>query len=173
MNETTNYWYFSKSKGHNSVKNYSIVPKTKLDLDIFMINLYTKFHFSMCSQCKENERRLLVDRQTAAKQDFLPSFEKGGGGIKKMIATFKCIIKNELWNQWACVYSIKHRRHVCSTSRNKHISSSINYVVGNLIFWCLLESQVHEILFKNPCNDSVCFYQVAYFFFGDYFIKLY
>jgi hypothetical protein len=62
--ETTNYWNFSKSKGHDSVKNGSIVPKTKLDLDIFMMNLYTKFHCSMCNQWEENERKLLMDRQT-------------------------------------------------------------------------------------------------------------
>ena len=42
--ETANYWNFSKSKGHNSGKNGSIVPKTKLDLDILTKNLYTKFH---------------------------------------------------------------------------------------------------------------------------------
>jgi hypothetical protein len=32
--ETANYWNFSESKGHNSVKNGSMVPKTELDLDI-------------------------------------------------------------------------------------------------------------------------------------------
>jgi hypothetical protein len=53
--ETANYWNFSKSKGHNSSKNGSIVPKTELDLDILTINLYTKFHFNICNQCKENE----------------------------------------------------------------------------------------------------------------------
>jgi hypothetical protein len=30
--ETANLWNFSESKGHNSVKNGSIVPKTELDL---------------------------------------------------------------------------------------------------------------------------------------------
>jgi hypothetical protein len=85
--ETANYWNFSKSKGHNSVQNGSIVPKIELDLDIFTINLYTKFHFNMCNQCEENERKLLMDRltdrhtdrQTAAKQYALPSSK---GGIK-------------------------------------------------------------------------------------------
>jgi hypothetical protein len=62
--ETANYWNFSKSKGHNSVKNGSIVPKTELDLDILMMNLYTKFHFSMCNQYEENEQKRLMDRQT-------------------------------------------------------------------------------------------------------------
>jgi hypothetical protein len=56
--ETANYWNFLKSKGHNSVKNGSIVPKTELDQDILMINVYTKFHFNMCKQCEENERKL-------------------------------------------------------------------------------------------------------------------
>jgi hypothetical protein len=49
-----------------SVKICSIVPKTELDLhvDIHVINLYTKFHFSMCNLCEENERKLgrLTDR---------------------------------------------------------------------------------------------------------------
>ena len=76
--ETANYWNFSKSKGHNSFKNGSIVPKRELDLDILMINPHTKFHFNMCIQCKENERKQMMDRQTAAKQYALPSL-KGGG----------------------------------------------------------------------------------------------
>jgi hypothetical protein len=43
--ETANNCNFSKSKGHNSVQNGSIVPKTELDLDIPMIILCIKFHF--------------------------------------------------------------------------------------------------------------------------------
>jgi hypothetical protein len=58
--ETANYWNFSKCKGHNSVKNGSIVSKTELDLDILMINLYTKFNFNICNQCKENEQKLQI-----------------------------------------------------------------------------------------------------------------
>jgi hypothetical protein len=57
---TANYWNFSKSKSHNSAKNGSTVPKTKPDQDILMIKLYIKFHFSMCSQSKENERKLQI-----------------------------------------------------------------------------------------------------------------
>jgi hypothetical protein len=58
--ETANYWNFSsKSKGHNSVKNDSIVPKTKLELDILTINLCIKFHFNMCIQCPKNERKIV------------------------------------------------------------------------------------------------------------------
>jgi hypothetical protein len=50
-----------KSKRNNSVKNVSIVPKTELDLDILKINnLYTKYHFSLCNLCKENERTLRI-----------------------------------------------------------------------------------------------------------------
>jgi hypothetical protein len=56
--ETVNNWNFSKPKGYNSVKYCKIVPKTELDLDILMINLYTKYHFSICHLCKENERKL-------------------------------------------------------------------------------------------------------------------
>jgi hypothetical protein len=58
--EIANNWNFSKSKGHNSVQNGSIVPKTELDLDILMINLCIKFHFNMCIQCKENEQKLQI-----------------------------------------------------------------------------------------------------------------
>ena len=53
---------FSKSKGHNSDKNCSIVPKIELHLDIFLVNLYTKFHFNMCNFCEENERKLANNR---------------------------------------------------------------------------------------------------------------
>ena len=51
---------FSTSKGHNSVENCSIVPNIELDLDIIMINLYTKFHFNMFILCEENERKLQI-----------------------------------------------------------------------------------------------------------------
>jgi hypothetical protein len=44
--KTANYWNFSKSKGHNSVKNGSIKPKAEVDLDILMIDLYNKFHLN-------------------------------------------------------------------------------------------------------------------------------
>jgi hypothetical protein len=44
----------------HSNKNCSIAPKIKLDLHILRINLYTKFHFNMCNQCKENERKLQI-----------------------------------------------------------------------------------------------------------------
>jgi hypothetical protein len=45
--ETSNHCNFSKSKDYNSVKNGLIIPKSKPDLDILMINLYSKFHFNM------------------------------------------------------------------------------------------------------------------------------
>lgn len=44
--------------------NCLITSKIKLDLDIIMINLYTKFHFNLCNLCEENERQLLVNRPT-------------------------------------------------------------------------------------------------------------
>lgn len=63
------------------LKNSLIVPKIKIDLDILMINPYTKFHFSTRNLCLENERELLVDlptdRRTEAKHYALPS-SKGG-----------------------------------------------------------------------------------------------
>lgn len=76
---TAEYWNFFKPKGHYSVNNCLIKPKIERDLDIIMINLYTKFHFSICKLCKENEEKLLVDRpidrQTdiSKKQYTLPS----------------------------------------------------------------------------------------------------
>ena len=50
-----------------------------------MMKLYTKIHFNMFILCKENEWKLLVDRQTAAKQYALPSSK---GGIKSKRTTF-------------------------------------------------------------------------------------
>lgn len=71
--------------GHNSVENSSIKPKIKIDLDIIIINAYTKFHLNTCNLFKENEQKLLVDRLTdkwkAAKQYALPSWK---GGHKKL-----------------------------------------------------------------------------------------
>jgi hypothetical protein len=46
--ETANHLNFSRSKGHNSVKNCSFIPKTELDLDILIINLNTNF-ISVCA----------------------------------------------------------------------------------------------------------------------------
>lgn len=54
--ETANNLNFYKSKVHNSVINCSIVPKVKINLAIIMVNLYTKFNFSKCNLCQENEQ---------------------------------------------------------------------------------------------------------------------
>jgi hypothetical protein len=64
---------FLKSKHHNSVKNSSITPKPKLHQDILMMNLYTKFHYSMCNLSEENELQLLMDRLTDKQQSNMPS----------------------------------------------------------------------------------------------------
>jgi hypothetical protein len=42
----------------------------------------------MCVQCEENEWKLLVDRQTAAKQYALLSCKGGGGGIKMKVHVY-------------------------------------------------------------------------------------
>ena len=44
----TNYWNFSKSKGHNCAENYSTGPKFKLNLRYLETHLlYTEFQFKM------------------------------------------------------------------------------------------------------------------------------
>jgi hypothetical protein len=43
-----------------TVQNGSIVPKTELDLDILMMNMCIKFHFNLCIQYKEIERKLQI-----------------------------------------------------------------------------------------------------------------
>lgn len=58
--ESENNWDFSTSKGHNSVKIWSIVPNIKLDLDIYMLNHYTKLHFSLCYFCEKSERKVQI-----------------------------------------------------------------------------------------------------------------
>jgi hypothetical protein len=58
--KTANYWNFLSPRGHNSVQNGLIVPKSELGLDIVMVNLYTKFHFNMWILCRENERKLQI-----------------------------------------------------------------------------------------------------------------
>lgn len=44
--QTANDWNFSKSKEHNSIKYFSIVPKIIFDRDISMVTLCNKFHYS-------------------------------------------------------------------------------------------------------------------------------
>jgi hypothetical protein len=58
--KTADYWNFSNCKGHNSVQDGSIVPKTELALEYLMITLCIKFHFNLCIQCRENERKLYI-----------------------------------------------------------------------------------------------------------------
>lgn len=84
LTETVNNWNVPKYEGHNSVTNCLIVPKTELNLDVLMINIYSKFHFSMYNLCEECERKLLVnwltDRPTdRSKATYPPFFEVGGG----------------------------------------------------------------------------------------------
>lgn len=76
--EHANKWNFTKSKGHNS-----IVLIIKPDLDIIIIDLYTKFHlntYNLFEKKKGNYCR--TGRQTAAKQYALPF---SNGGIKRNI----------------------------------------------------------------------------------------
>ena len=49
---------FSKSKGHNSAKNYSTGPKFELNLRILVTNLCTKFHLKISMYDLDNERKL-------------------------------------------------------------------------------------------------------------------
>jgi hypothetical protein len=59
-------------RGHNSIKIGSIIPKTKLDLHILKINLYTKYAASG-KKMNGNWVDRQTDRPTAAKQCALPS----------------------------------------------------------------------------------------------------
>ena len=52
---------FSKSKGHNSAKNYSTGPKFELKLRILMTHLYTAFQFKMSIWNGDNERKLKIN----------------------------------------------------------------------------------------------------------------
>jgi hypothetical protein len=89
--KTANYWNFSKSKGHNSVKNGSTVPKTKLDLDILMIK--SVYQISLQSvqrkwtETADGLTNWLTDRQKAAKQSAFLS-KKGGHKMKENFIHF-------------------------------------------------------------------------------------
>ena len=58
----TNYWNFSKSKGHNSADNYSTRPKFELNMRILLTHLYTQFQFKMSICNGDNERKLKINR---------------------------------------------------------------------------------------------------------------
>ena len=45
------------SKGHNSVKKCSTIPKFELELDFIVLQLYTKFQYNIYNGPKENERK--------------------------------------------------------------------------------------------------------------------
>ena len=55
-----NYWNFSKSKGHNSAKNYSTEPKFDLNLCIVLTHLCTKFQIKMSICNGDNEQTLKI-----------------------------------------------------------------------------------------------------------------
>jgi hypothetical protein len=103
--------------GHNSVKNGSIVAKTDFDLDILMINLHTKFHFNMCNQCEENERKLMVDRPTDSSKAICPPFFEGGHKYKsKLHNSYKHWVQHSipcnvhiyvLWSFFVSLVSLK------------------------------------------------------------------
>lgn len=97
--ETENKWNFSKSNGYKSVKNRSIVPKTKLDLDIVMMNLYTKSYFQYMQPLwrkwteiiggpndRHTDRQTDKDRQTDWQQQEsnVPSLLQRGRGHKNI-----------------------------------------------------------------------------------------
>ena len=52
---------FSKSKGHNSAKNYSTRHKFELNLHILLTHLDTKFQFKMSICNGDNERKLKIN----------------------------------------------------------------------------------------------------------------
>ena len=57
----TDYWNFSKSKGHNSAENYSARPRFKLNLRILLKHLYSEFQFKMSISNGDNERKLKIN----------------------------------------------------------------------------------------------------------------
>jgi hypothetical protein len=78
--ETANYWNFSKSKGHNSVKNGSIIPKREFELDIFYDKSVYQISFQYVKPVRrKNERKLggPTDRPTDSSKAICPSFFEG------------------------------------------------------------------------------------------------
>lgn len=74
-----------KSTGHNSAENCSIVLKIRTNLDIILINLYTKFQFDMCTLYEENKRKVLGDLPTTSKAICLPFFKLGHNQRKNIM----------------------------------------------------------------------------------------
>lgn len=60
-----------------SVENCSIVPNIKPDLDIFIINLYTEFHYNMYILCGKKRT------ETANKKNF--STPKGHNSVENCL----------------------------------------------------------------------------------------
>jgi hypothetical protein len=51
----TEFWYFSKSKGHNFVKNQWIKSKLELDMYLGMAKECTKYQVNICKQREKSE----------------------------------------------------------------------------------------------------------------------
>jgi hypothetical protein len=60
--ETVIFKKFSKSKGNNFSNNDRAAPIFELDLHLFMIHLYTKYHLNPSNHHWENEQKLSFSR---------------------------------------------------------------------------------------------------------------
>lgn len=81
--EHANKWNFTKSKGHNS-----IVLIIKPDLDIIIIDLYTKFHLNTYNLCEINEMKLLADWATDSSKAIRPTFFEWGHKKEYLVDTW-------------------------------------------------------------------------------------
>lgn len=86
VGENENNSHFLKSKEHKYVKNCSIVPKINFDLNIYMLNLYTKLHFNGSNLSKENKKK---------PQQCL--------GVSEL----KYVLKTIILNQWKKYFDLK------------------------------------------------------------------
>ena len=71
---------FAKSKGHNSCKNRSIVPKLELDLYPIEIYSHTKNEFNTCNDSEKKSGKLKCDGRTDGQTD--GRTDKRGGNYK-------------------------------------------------------------------------------------------
>jgi hypothetical protein len=78
--------------------------KTELDLDILMKNFYTKFHFNMFNQCKENERKLqligiLRSPSGITLSNFFGSYPKQNVSYIFLVTNLYAKFHFSMWNQ--------------------------------------------------------------------------
>ena len=108
MRKTENLLFFSKSKGHNFVKNQWIKTKLKLNLYLGMVKQCTKYQMNICKQREKKSGKLII-------RDFLPK-SKGHNFVKNQWIRTKLKLDLYIGMAKQCT---KYQMNICKQREKK------------------------------------------------------